>query len=137
MSAPPLVYGLAAAAYLGFQLTVRLVVYPQLARVPGEAAAHFERAHRRSITPLVALLFGALALSATALLVVGPRPAGVAAAALFAGVLAVTAFGAVPQHTTLSQGFDARAYRRLVRWDTVRVVLALVQVGLGVLLLAP
>ena len=137
MSAPPLVYGLAAAAYLGFQLTVRLVVYPQFAQVPGEASAGFERSHQRSITPLVAFLFGALALSATALLVLGPRPAGVAAGALFAGVLAVTAFGAVPQHAVLSQGFDARAYRRLLRWDTVRVVLALAQVALGVLLLAP
>ena len=48
MSSPPLVYGLAAAVYLGFQLTVRLVVYPQLARLPSEAPAHFERAHRRN-----------------------------------------------------------------------------------------
>ena len=55
MSTPPLVYGLAAAVYLGFQLTVRVVVYPQLGRVPGEASAGFERAHRRSITPLVAV----------------------------------------------------------------------------------
>jgi hypothetical protein len=136
VSAPPLAYGIAAAAYLGFQLTVRLVVYPQFAQVPGEASARFERAHRRSITPLVAVLFGALALSVTAMLVLGPRQAGIAAAALFAGVLAVTGFGAVPQHATLSQGFDARAYRRLLRWDTVRVVLALAQVVLGVLLLA-
>ncbi len=137
MRAPPLVYGLAAAVYLGFQLTVRLVVYPQLARVPGEVSTGFERAHRRSITPLVGLLFGALAVTIMALLVAGPRPAGAAAAVLFAGLLGVTAFGAVPQHATLSQGFDVRAYRRLLRWDTVRVVLALAQVALGVLVLAP
>ena len=130
MSVPPLVYLLAAAVYLGFQLTVRLVVYPQLARVPGEASAGFERAHRRSITPLVVLLFGVLAL-----LVVGPRSAGVAAAGLFAAVLAVTAFGAVPQHATLSERFDGPAYRRLLRWDSVRVLLALAQVALGVLVL--
>jgi hypothetical protein len=136
VSVPALVYVLAAAVYLGFQLTVRLVVYPQLARVPGEASAGFERAHRRSITPLVVLLFGMLALAATTLLVVGPRSAGVAAAVLFAGVLAVTAFGAVPQHATLSEGFDGPAYRRLLSWDTVRVVLALAQVALGVLVLA-
>ncbi len=136
MSAPPLVYGLAAAVYLGFQLTVRLVVYPQLGRVPPDVSAGFERAHRRSITPLVGLLFGALALSVAALLVAGPRPAGLGAAALFTGLLAVTALGAVPQHATLSQAFDAHAYRRLLRWDTVRVVLALAQAALGVLLLA-
>ena len=39
MSVPPLLYVLAAAVYLGFQLTVRLVVYPQLAQVPAGASA--------------------------------------------------------------------------------------------------
>ncbi len=136
MSAPLLAYDLAAAAYLGFQLSVRFVVYPQFARVPGEAFAGFERAHRRSITPLVGLLFGALALSTTGLLVAGPRVAGAMAAALFAGVLGATAFGAVPQHAVLSRGFDAAAYRRLLRWDTVRVVLALAQLAFGVVVLA-
>jgi hypothetical protein len=136
VSAPPLAYGLAAAAYLGFQLTVRLVIYPQFARVPARAFAGFERAHRRLITPLVAPLFGALALSTAGLLVVGPRAPGVAAAALLAGVLAATAFGAVPQHAVLSRGFDPPAYRRLLRWDTVRVVLAAGQLALGVVVLA-
>lgn len=135
MSAPLLGYALAAAAYAGFQLTVRLVVYPQLARVPAEAAADFERAHQRLITPLVGVLFGALALATAALLVAGPRGTGLAAAALFGGVLAATAFGAVPQHTTLSRGFDPAAHRRLLRWDTVRVALALAQLALGVLTL--
>ena len=137
MSAAPLVYGLAAAVYLGFQLTVRLVVYPQFARVPAEGFAAFEHAHRRTITPLVALLFGLLALSATGLLVTGPRAAGVVAEALLGGILAVTALGAVPQHAALSQGFAAPAYKRLLRWDTLRVVLALAQVTLGVLVLVP
>ncbi len=102
MSAPLLGYALAAAAYAGFQLTVRLVVYPQLARVPAEAAADFERAHQRLITPLVGALFGALALATGALLVAGPRGTGLAAAALFGGVLAATAFGAVPHPSTPS-----------------------------------
>jgi len=133
VSAPPLAYALAAAAYAGFQLTVRLVVYPQLAQVPASAAAAFERAHQRLITPLVGLLFGALALATAGLLVAGPRGPGLAAAALFGGLLAVTAFGAVPQHATLSGGFDEAAHRRLLRWDTARVALALAQLALAVL----
>jgi hypothetical protein len=135
VSAPPLGYGLAAAAYLGFQLTVRLVVYPQLARVPAAASAAFERAHQRLITPLVGVLFGALALATAALLVAGPRRPGLVAGALFGGILAVTAFGAVPQHGILSRGYDAAAHRRLLRWDTVRVALGLAQLALAVLTL--
>jgi hypothetical protein len=127
----PIAYALAAAAYAGFQLTVRFVVYPQLARVPGCAFPAYERAHQRLVTPLVGLLFGALAVTAAALLVVGPRPGGAAAAALLALLLAVTGFGAVPEHARLSQAFDGSAHRRLLRWDGVRVVLALGQVALG------
>jgi hypothetical protein len=130
-----LAYALAAAAYAGFQLTVRLVVYPQFARVPEPASAGFERAHQRLVTPLVGLLFGALALTTGWLLLAGPRAPGLAAAALFGGILAVTAGGAVPAHGVLSRGFDAAAHRRLLRWDTFRVVLALAQVLLGVLAL--
>ncbi len=137
MSDPvPLAYALAAAAYAGFQLTVRLVVYPQFARVPAAASAEFERAHQRLITPLVGLLFGALALTTAGLLVAGPRPAGVVAAALFAGLLLATAVGAVPQHGALSRGFDPAAHRRLLAWDTVRVGLALGQLALGAVTLA-
>jgi hypothetical protein len=136
VSAPPLAYALAAAAYLGFQLTVRLVIYPQFARVPAEAFSNFERAHQRSITPLVAPLFAALALSTAGLVVAGPRVPGLAAAALLGGVLGATAFGAVPQHAALSRGFDAAAYRRLLRWDSARVVLALAQLALGVVAVA-
>jgi hypothetical protein len=136
VSAPLLAYALAAAVYAGFQLTVRLVVYPQLAQVPAAASAAYEQAHQRLITPLVGVLFGALALATAALLAAVPRGPGLAAAALFGGILAATAFGAIPQHTTLSRGFDGAAHRRLLRWDTVRVALALAQVVLAVLTLA-
>ncbi len=124
-------YALAAAAYAGFQLTVRFVVYPQFARVPGDASAAYEQAHQRLITPIVGLLFGALALATAALLWTSPWPVGLAAAVLFGGVLAATAFGAVPQHGRLARGFDEPAHRRLLAWDSTRVALALAQLGLG------
>jgi hypothetical protein len=132
-------YALAAAAYAGFQLTVRFVVYPQFARVPGDASAAYERAHQRLITPIVGLLFGTLALATAALVWTGPRPVGVAAAVLFGGLLATTAFGAVPQHGRLAGGFDEQAHRRLLAWDSTRVALALGQLALGasVLLAGP
>lgn len=128
-------YALAAAAYAGFQLTVRFVVYPQFARVPGAASAAYEQAHQRLVTPIVGLLFGALGLTAAALLWTAPWPAGLAAAGLFAGILAATAFGAVPQHGRLTRGFDERAHRRLLAWDTARAALALAQLALGATLL--
>ncbi len=128
-------YALAAAAYAGFQLTVRFVVYPQFARVPGAASAAYEQAHQRLVTPIVGVLFGALALTTAALLWTGHWPAGSAAAALFTGILAATAFGAVPQHSRLAAGFDARAHGRLLAWDSTRVVLSLAQLALGATLL--
>ena len=78
----PVGYALAAAGYAGFQLTVRLVVYPQFARVPARAFPDYERAHQRLVTPLVGVLFGALALTTAGLLLAGPLPAGLAAAVL-------------------------------------------------------
>jgi hypothetical protein len=126
-------YAVAAAAYAGFQLTVRFVVYPQFARVPADAFPPYERAHQRLITPLVGVLFGALAVTAVACLVAGPRGTGLAAGALLAVLLLVTGLSAVPQHTRLGDGFDARVHGRLLAWDAVRVVVALAQVVVGVL----
>lgn len=126
-----LAYALAAAAYAGFQLTIRCVVYPQFARVPAAVFPPFEQAHQRLVTPLVGVLFGALALTTAGLLVVGPRGHGVAAALLFGALLAVTGLGAVPEHGRLARGFEPAAYRRLLRWDGLRVVLALAQLITG------
>ena len=55
------------------------------------------------------------------------------AVALFAALLLVTALGAVPQHRVLGQRFDGPAYRRLLAWDSARVVVALAQVLVGVI----
>lgn len=128
----PLGYALAAACYAGFQLTVRLVVYPQFARVPARAFPEYERTHQRLVTPLVGVLFGALALTTAGLLVAGPRQAGLGAAVLLGSLLGATGFGAVPLHNRLSMAFDPVAHRRLLRWDSLRVLIALAQVVLGV-----
>ncbi|MEJ5945853.1 hypothetical protein WDZ17_11170 [Pseudokineococcus basanitobsidens] len=136
----------AAAAYLGFQLTVRLVVYPQLAtaaRAPGGAASfrELEASHSRRVQRLVGPLFLAL-VAASAWLVVATRGStdawtAVGAAACTAVVLVVTGLGAVPEHRALGRGWDPAAHRRLLRWDDVRVVASSLQVVLAVVLVLP
>lgn len=126
----------AGAAYAGFQWTVHLVVYRQFAAVPAAAFADFERAHQRRISVLVGPLFAALALSTGWLLidrpVAVPLWAAVAAAALVAVIIGVTAFGAVPLHRRLSAGWDAGAYRSLLRVDLVRILAATAVAAFGV-----
>ena len=119
-----------AAAYAGFQATVRVLVYPQMTGVPAVAFVAYEQGHTRRVSLVVGPLFAALGATTLGLLAVpGLRAAGVAAAVLYAALLAVTAFGAVPQHRRLGDGFDAGAHRRLLRWDAVRLGLALAALG--------
>lgn len=113
------------AAYAGFQWTVRVLVYPQFARVPPAAFPAYERDHQRLVTRVVGPLFAGQGI--TTLLLLAVRPEGVpllpvlAGAACLAAVLGVTAFLAVPLHRRLDAGWDARAHRRLLRVDGVRV----------------
>lgn len=123
----------AVGAYAGFQLTVNRVVYPQMAVAAGPDFARYEAGHQRRITPVVGLLFGAVAVT-TGLLLLDPtlpRAATWTAAVLFALVLVVTWVGAVPQHAVLAGGFDAAAHARLMRWDALRLALACGQVATG------
>ncbi len=130
---------LATGAYAGFQWTVQVLVYRQFPSVPADAFVGYEAAHSRRISPLVGVLFAACAVSTAALLAI--RPAGVplggivAAATLFAVVLGATALLAVPEHRRLGAGFDATAYRRLLRADLLRTVAATANAALAFVLL--
>ncbi|WP_299034257.1 hypothetical protein [uncultured Pseudokineococcus sp.] len=133
----------AAAAYAGFQWTVRVVVYPQLATAalaPGGEAPFpaLEAAHSRRVSRLVGPLFLLLVGSTGWLVVAGhgsaDAPLAVTAAGCTAVVLAATALGAVPQHRVLGSRWDPAAHRRLVRWDGVRVAAATLQLGLALVL---
>lgn len=130
----------AACAYAGFQWTVRVVVYPQLATVghadpwgfPAYAAAH-----QRRVTWLVGPLFAALVVTSGVL--AASRPTAVLAWACAAAtlvVLAATALGAVPQHRVLAERWDGPAHRRLLRADGVRVAASSAQVVCALLLAA-
>ena len=133
------VHLLSTSAYAGFQWTIRVVAYPQLAEVPGPAFTTYLAAYQRRVTYLVGPLFAALLLT-TALVALDADVAtgGRALAVLLLGVvLGTTAFAAVPQHSRLSVGWDAAAHRRLLTADTVRVVAATLDVGLALVLLSP
>lgn len=135
---PALAYLVAGCLYAGFQLTVRVLVYPQMALVPATAWARYELAHQRRVSLVVGPLF-ALQLITTGVLVTAgdTAPVGRLAAVVLLGLLlALTAFGAAPAHGRLSQTFSESAYLALLRWDTCRVVLAVAQVALGLVTVA-
>ncbi|RJK93193.1 DUF1772 domain-containing protein [Vallicoccus soli] len=121
--------------YAGFQWTVQLVVYPQMARVPAAAFPAYEDAHRRRVTLLVGPLFLALAVTAGVLVLAPPEGVGagerLVAAAGLAGVVGTTGLRAAPLHGRLAQGWDAGLHRALLRWDALRTAAATVQAVLA------
>ncbi|MGY1796505.1 DUF1772 domain-containing protein [Geodermatophilus sp. SYSU D00525] len=116
------------AAYAGFQWTVRALVYPQFAQVPAAAFPAYGRAHQRRVSRVVGPLFAGQGV--TTLWLLAARPDGVplppvlVGGACLAVVLGVTALLAVPLHRRLAEGFDAGAFGRLLRADTVRALAA-------------
>ncbi|MEI4270934.1 DUF1772 domain-containing protein [Klenkia sp. LSe6-5] len=116
------------AAYAGFQWTVRVVVYPQMAGV-GAGFAAYERAHQQRIARVVGPLFAGQGVTTCWLVVLALRGSAPAVPVLAGGVclavvLGATWLGAVPQHRVLDRGWDAVAHRRLLRVDSVRVAAA-------------
>lgn len=139
MSITALALLVAAALYTGFQWTIRIVVYPQFAGVGRADFVAYESGHQRRVSFAVGPLFVAL-VAATGAAVIDP-PAGapgwaLAAAVLLATViLAVTALLAVPLHRGLSAGFDPTTHARLLVVDTVRLVAAVLDTAVAVVLI--
>lgn len=118
---------LAAAAHLGFQLTVSVLVYPGLADLPRARWAEVHAAHSRRIVPLVAATYLGLLVALTWSLTSYPGDPGVVLAALgAAGSMGLTAAVAAPLHGRLGRGHDAGLVRRLVLADRVRSLCAAV-----------
>lgn len=138
MSWLPVAHLVLVCTYAGFQWTVQVVVYPQFARVPVDRFAAYELAHQRRVSWLVVPLFGGLVLTTAGLVTLRPDgvPPAVAAgaAALLAALLGVTGLLAVPLHRKLSTGWDDAAFRRLLRVDALRVLVATANVGVGIAL---
>ena len=123
----------AAAAHLGFQATVTAVVYPALARMPVEGWTAAHRAHSRAITPVVAVVYGALAAAGGWALLSGPDGWTIVALAAAATAVLVTAVVAAPAHGRLGAGHDPGLIRRLLRADRVRAAAAAVALLAAVL----
>ena len=114
----------ATAAHAGFQVSVTVLVYPALARVPDERWAAAHTAHSRAITPVVAVVYGLLAVASVWALFTGPGVCTLVSLSAVAVAVAVTAFLAAPAHGRLATGRDPALLRRLLRADRVRAVAA-------------
>lgn len=136
-----LVAVVAAAAHVGVQWVVHLVVYPALAEAARTSAAGRVTAqvvHGRRMAVAILPVYAGIVLS-TVLLAVdrlpGGGPGGVLAAVavlLVVAVLVVTGLGAVPVHQALrttSSEQREELHRQLRRVDRVRLVLAVLLLG--------
>lgn len=122
---PALLLG-ATGLHAGFQTTVSTLVYPMLARTPAESWVAVHRRHSRSITPIVAVVYGAVLAACAASLVVSPTPAVVVASAASTAALAATALRAAPLHGRLAAYPDPVLMRQLLRADRVRSIAAII-----------
>ena len=121
-----LVHAAATWFMVGLIWVIQVVHYPLFAAVGDASVPAYEDGHTRRMGLLLAVPWGTETLTA-AWLVLAP-PDGVArvlpAVGLTLSVLvaAVTVAVAVPAHTTLGDGFDPAAHRRLVLSNWIRTL---------------
>ncbi len=125
---PSLLLG-ATGLHAGFQVTVSTLVYPMLARTAPSDWREVHARHARSITPIVAVVYGVVLAACAAAVVADPGPAVVLTAAASAVALGVTATRAAPLHGRLTAYPDATLLRSLLRADRVRTAAAVLAVG--------
>lgn len=122
----------ATAVHLGFQLTITLVAYPALLATTDTEWAAAHAAHGRRITPLVALVYGALVVTTLGALISTPSTAVIVSALACAVAALSTAVVAAPTHGRLGGGRSAALVRRLQAADVVRTAAAAVAVAAAV-----
>lgn len=122
----------ATAVHAGFQVTVTTLVYPALARVPADRWTAAHDAHSRAITVLVAVVYGALAVTGGWALLSGPGGWTLAAVAALAATAVTTALAA-RLHGRLGAGHDDDLIGRLLRVDRVRAATAVLALGAAAL----
>ena len=113
----------ATAVHAGFQTTVTLLVYPALARMPAEQWADAHRRHSRTITPLVAVVYGALLLSTGCAVITETRWWTLVTATAVGATFVTTGFAA-RLHGRLEAGHDRERLATLLRVDRIRAVTA-------------
>ncbi len=122
----------AASVQAGFLATVTMLVYPVLARVRATHWRQEHDRHRRSIVPMVAVTYAAVAGTGAWWLAVDWSTLAAVAVTLAVLSMAVTAVLAAPLHRRLVRRDDA-VIDRLLRVDRMRTVLAAAAVALAVL----
>ena len=110
-------------ALTGIIWFVQLVQYPSFATVDATSFPAFHARHSAAITPIVAPLMIAEAISAVGLLVADvsiPRWQLWVGIGLVGVVWGSTFFLQVPEHQRLASGFDVPAWETLVRTNWIR-----------------
>nr|WP_246315527.1 hypothetical protein [Kineococcus aurantiacus] len=121
----------AAGVHAGFQATITLVAYPALVATPAGSWAQVHTAHSRRVTPLVAVVYGAVLAAWVWVFTDGGLGAATwVAAAGSVTTGATTALRAAPTHTRLGrEGPRPELLRRLLRADRLRLVGASLTLG--------
>jgi hypothetical protein len=129
---------LVAAAHLGFQLTVSLVVYPALREVDADAWPVAHAHHSRRIAPLVGALYVPLVLVLASAAVAEPEASGTWLALVGGAVSVVTTAAiAAPLHGRLGTATERpELLRALGQADVIRTIGAAVCLVGAVLLVA-
>lgn len=136
MTAILVVQAVATLSLTGLVWFVQVVHYPLLARVGEGSLAAYEQEHMRRTTLLVAPLMLAEAVAATGLLLLEPGALTVLGALLLVGIWASSFLVQVPCHRVLADGWNAAAYRRLVRSNWLRTAMWSARSVVALLLLA-
>ncbi len=126
MTSAEIALSTASAVHLGFQATVTAVVYPALARTPPAQWPAAHRAHSRTITPVVTVVYGALLLTGGWALWSAPSVWTWVAVAATGTAMLLTALVAAPAHGRLARDRDRDRIRRLLRADRLRAAAAAV-----------
>ena len=120
------------AVHVGFQTTVTMLVYPALARVSAQEWASAHQIHSRTITPLVAVVYGALVIVCGWVLVSGAQAWTLVAVAAVAATFVSTGFAA-HLHGLLGAGHDRARIGRLLLVDRIRLAAAVTAFAAAVL----
>lgn len=124
---------------VGFIVTIQVLVYPAMAKVPADAFPTYEAFHQRRVVAVLSVFAVAEVAAAGALAVVDtgtPTAVWLVGGAILTALWVSTGAFYAPLHGRLAAGFDPALHRRLVTWNWLRVagwsvrgVLALVGVA--------
>jgi hypothetical protein len=125
-------------AMVGVIWIIQILQYPQLADVPADAFADFERNHQRRVS-IVLALFAPLEIVSALWLFLDPGPIPrwlpFLGGLILAAIWVATALFYAPIHGRLTTTFDPGLHRRLVHWNWARTIAWSVRGGLVIAML--